>query len=220
MGIARATVILTDEAATGCAPASDIPKSLRQFRSTILGGRLLYDRARSVYWWWVVGQSGKKWENRPVLLTGTHPRTVDDKKRLTLPKRVREQLGDVNGLFVTPGPDQSLWLYTRPELERLAGKLDEAPATDAEARTFRRLFFAQMEEVEIDRTGRILLAERLVAFAGLQHEVILLGVRDHLELWDAGRWQEFMNQHGPRFDAVAEGAFRNAAPHSSGERGK
>jgi MraZ protein len=143
-----------------------------------------------------------------MLLTGTHPRTLDDKKRLTLPKRVREQLGEVSQLYVTPGPDQSLWLYTRDELERLAGKLDEAPATDAEARNFRRLFFAQMEEVEQDRNGRILIPERLLPFASLQHDVILLGVRDHLELWDAVRWQDFLTQNGPRFDAMAEGAFR------------
>src|SRR5271167_2989501 len=114
-----------------------------------------------------------------MLLTGTHPRTLDDKKRLTLPKRVREQVGDVTQLFVTPGPDQSLWIYTKDELERLSAKLDQTPATDTEARKFRLLFFAQMETVEIDRTGRILIPERLVVFAGLEHEVVLLGVRDH-----------------------------------------
>ncbi len=137
-----------------------------------------------------------------MLLTGTHPRTLDDKKRLTLPKRVREQLGDVTQLFVTPGPDQSLWIYTKDELERLSAKLDQTPATDAEARKFRLTFYAQMETVEIDRTGRILLPERLVQFAGLEHEVVLLGVRDHLELWDAKRWAAFLAQNGPQFDKL------------------
>lgn len=144
-----------------------------------------------------------------MLLTGTHPRTLDEKKRLTLPKRTREQVGEVQSLFVTPGLDQSLWIFTKDDLERLAGKLDRTAATDGEARVFRRLFFAQMEEVELDRTGRILIPDRLVQFAGLQHEVILLGVQDHLELWDAQRWQSFLQEHGPRFDKVAEGAFRN-----------
>src|SRR5262249_53675781 len=64
-----------------------------------------------------------------MLLTGTHPRTLDDKKRLVLPKRVREQLGQPETLFVTPGPDQSLWLYTQAGLEQLAARLDQAPAT-------------------------------------------------------------------------------------------
>jgi MraZ protein len=140
-----------------------------------------------------------------MLLTGTYPRTLDDKKRLALAKRVREQLGDPKTLFVTPGPD--LWLYTQDGLERLAEKLDQAPATDAEARVFRRLYFAQTEAVDVDGSGRVLIPERLVQFAGLKHDVVLIGVRDHLELWDAERWQRYIEQHAPRFDAVAEGAF-------------
>ncbi len=143
-----------------------------------------------------------------MLLTGTYPRTLDDKKRMALPKRVREQLGDPETLFITPGPDQCLWLYTQTGLEQLADRLDQAPATDAEARVFRRLYFAQTEAVDVDKNGRVLVPERLVQFAGLQHEIVLIGVRDHLELWDAARWQEYLTQNAPRFDAVAEGAFR------------
>jgi MraZ protein len=139
-----------------------------------------------------------------MLLTGTHPRSLDDKKRLALPRRLREQLGDPQTLFVTPGPDQCLWLYTQDGLERLAEKLDQA--SDSEARVFRRLYFAQTEAVDVDRTGRILVPDRLAQFAGLQHEVVLLGVRDHLELWDAARWQQYLTQNAPRFD---EGAFRS-----------
>ena len=137
-----------------------------------------------------------------MLLTGTHPRTLDDKKRLTLPKRIREQVGEVTQLFVTPGPDQSLWIYTKDELERLSAKLDQTPATDGDARVFRRLFFAQMEAVDLDRTGRILIPDRLVQFASIQHEVVLLGVRDHLELWEAQRWQSYLTDHGPQFDKL------------------
>jgi MraZ protein len=160
----------------------------------------------------VVVIDGAEWEAvgavAIMLLTGTYPRTLDDKKRLALPKRLRDQLGEPTTLFVSPGPDQCLWLFTQAELERLAEKLDQSPATDAEARVFRRLYFAQTEAVDLDKTGRVLVPERLVQFAHLQHEVVLLGVRDHLELWDANRWQQFVNEHAPRFDAVAEGAFR------------
>ncbi len=143
-----------------------------------------------------------------MLLTGTHPRTLDDKKRLALPKRLRETLQNPEILFITPGPDQCLWVYTQAGLEQLAERLDQAPAADAEARVFRRLYFAQTETVDMDRNGRILIPDRLLNFAGLQHDVVLIGVRDHLELWDAARWQVYLNQHGPRFDTVAEEAFR------------
>jgi MraZ protein len=146
-----------------------------------------------------------------MLLTGTHARTLDDKKRLGLPKRIREQLEDPTALFVSPGPDGCLWVYTRDGLEQLSAKLDESPATGSEARTYRRLYFAQTEEVDVDRTGRILIPERLVQFAGLAREIVLIGVRDHLELWDAARWQQYLAQNAPRFDAVAESAFEKGS---------
>ncbi|MBM4095907.1 MAG: division/cell wall cluster transcriptional repressor MraZ [Planctomycetota bacterium] len=142
-----------------------------------------------------------------MLLTGTYQRTLDEKKRLVLPKKVREALGDPESLFVAPGPDKCLWLHTGGELERLATRLDDRPATDAEARLFRRLFFAQAEAVDVDRAGRILLPDRLVALAGIGHEVVLVGVRDHMEVWDAAQWEAYLRRHESMFDQVAEEAF-------------
>ena len=142
-----------------------------------------------------------------MLLTGTYPRTLDDKKRMALPKRVRELLQEPTTLFVTPGPDQSLRVYTEAALQRLAEKLEQTPAKP-ETRVFERLHFAQTEAIDVDRSGRVLIPDRLLQFAGLKHEVVLIGVRDHLELWDAECWQQYLAQHAPRFDAVAEGAFQ------------
>jgi MraZ protein len=135
-----------------------------------------------------------------MVLTGTFPRTVDDKGRLALPKRIRELLKEPVTLFVSPGPDKSLCLYTESDLARLAGKLDEAPATDAEARVYRRLYFAQTEAVDIDKAGRMLVPERLAQLASLQKEVVLIGAGDHLELWDAARWAHYLDEHAARFD--------------------
>jgi DNA-binding transcriptional regulator/RsmH inhibitor MraZ len=53
-----------------------------------------------------------------------------------------------------------------------------------------------------------LIPDRLLQFAGLQHEAVLIGVRDHLELWDGQRWRDYLTANAPRFDAVAEGAFK------------
>jgi len=142
-----------------------------------------------------------------MLLTGTYPRTLDDKKRMALPRRVRELLQEPATLFVTPGPDQSLWVYAPEALERLAARLEQAPATDANGRVFQRLYFAQTEAIDVDRSGRILMPDRLLQFAGLKHDVVMIGVRDHLELWDAERWQQYLADNAPRFDSVAEAAF-------------
>ncbi|MFO0865191.1 MAG: division/cell wall cluster transcriptional repressor MraZ [Gemmataceae bacterium] len=81
------------------------------------------------------------------------------------------------------------------------------PAADGEARVFRRLFFAQMEAADLDKAGRIIVPPRLAQLAGLGREVVLLGVRDHLELWDADKWKHYLGEHGPQFDKVAEKAF-------------
>ena len=143
-----------------------------------------------------------------MLLTGTYPRTLDDKKRFALPKRLREQMNNPGLLYITPGPDQCLWIYTTECLDQLAGRLEQEPNTGTEARTFQRLFFARSESVNVDRLGRILVPERALQFAGLNHDVVLIGVRDHLELWDAERWQQYLAQNAPRFDAVAEAAFQ------------
>jgi MraZ protein len=141
-------------------------------------------------------------EVAPVLLTGTHPRTLDDKKRLALPRRLRDQLGDAALLYLVPGPEQSVWVYTQEMLEKQADRLDQAPPGE-DMRAFRRLYFAQSEAVEVDRSGRILLPDRLLQLAGLGHDVVLLGVRDHLEVWDAARWQAYLDRHAAGFDRVA-----------------
>jgi len=143
-----------------------------------------------------------------MLLTGTHERTLDEKKRLALPRKIRETMRNPELVFISPGPDQCLWLFTQENLESLAARLDNVPATDAEARVFRRLYFAQTESAELDKAGRMVIPDRLSGFAGLDREVVLIGVQDHLELWDTTRWKKYLEDHAPRFDAVAENAFR------------
>lgn len=143
-----------------------------------------------------------------MLLTGTHERTLDEKKRLALPRKIREAMRNPELVFISPGPDQCLWLFTQENLESLAARLDNVPATDAEARVFRRLYFAQTESGELDKAGRMVIPDRLSGFAGLDREVVLIGVQDHLELWDTARWKKYLEDHAPRFDAVAENAFR------------
>jgi MraZ protein len=141
-------------------------------------------------------------------LTGSYPRTLDDKKRVALPKRVREELGNPERLFVTKGLDQCLWLYSQAEFDKVADNLGESTGPVREVEVFRKLFFAATEMVDVDRSGRILIPERLIQFAGLKHDLMLNGNGKRLELWDSERWQEYEAQNALRFDAVAEQAFQ------------
>jgi MraZ protein len=133
---------------------------------------------------------------KPQPLTGTHPCTLTDQHGLTLPKQLRQQIGDrpLRALYVAPGPEQSLWLYSAAGLERLSERLERSPAGDSRVRQARRLCFAQAEKCGVDRTGHTNLPDHLVQYAGLQQEVVLLGVGDHLELWDARHWQEYLQR--------------------------
>jgi MraZ protein len=127
---------------------------------------------------------------RPRPLTGTHPCRLDEDGSLVLPEALRRQLDEpgCRTLFVVPGPEEVLWLFTGTALEKWAAQFDESAAGAARARSARRLCLAQTEACTVDRAGRVRLPERLARYAGLRQDVVLIGVGDHLELWDGPRW--------------------------------
>ncbi len=144
-----------------------------------------------------------------MLLTGTFVRSVDDKLRVAIPKAFRDALPDheSKGLFVTPGTDGSLAIYAADGLAELAVRLAAASPTGQDVRAFSRLFYARAERVDTDRQGRVRLPAHLAELASLGKEVVLLGVRDHIELWNKEAWDKYLAQRAPQFDQIAESAF-------------
>lgn len=144
-----------------------------------------------------------------MLLTGTYLRSVDDKLRVAIPKRLRDALGAAleSGLFIAPGTDGSLALYTEEVLTKLADRLAIASPAQQDVRAFNRLFYAQAEWAELDSQGRVRIPTQLAQSAGIQDDAVLLGVQDHLELWDQSRWQEYLQTRGKQYDEIAERAF-------------
>ena len=144
-----------------------------------------------------------------MLLTGTFARSLDEKQRVAIPKRLRDALDcpSGGGLFVAPGTDGSLGIYTEDSFARLAERLAQASPTAQEVRAFTRLFYARAQRVELDSQGRIRIPPELVALAQLSKEVVLLGVQDHLELWAAERWQAYLNEKQIHYDEIAEAAL-------------
>ncbi|HEY7328405.1 MAG TPA: hypothetical protein VH592_12225 [Gemmataceae bacterium] len=127
-------------------------------------------------------------------LTGTYQCSLDEKGQLTLPRAIRDQLGGSDTVLVSPGPDKCLWLTNQPHLERLGERLDQSHANEADVRVFKRLYFAQTEKLTINGDGRVTIPERLGQFAGLHQEVVLVGIDDHFEVWDAARWRSYTQQ--------------------------
>jgi MraZ protein len=123
-------------------------------------------------------------------LTGTYPLKLDDRKGLTLPKAILEQLGHCATVLVSPGSDKCLWLTNQAHLDRLAAKLDRSPARESDVRGFKRLYYAQTSKVPM-KDGHLVLSDKLVQFAGLGQDVVLVGIDDHFEVWDLARWRRY-----------------------------
>lgn len=143
-------------------------------------------------------------------LTGTYSRTLDEKHRLTLPKRLRDQLGesDIDRLFITPEPSKCLGVYAPKAFEALATRISQQSSNDAELRNFLRLFYARAEEVDLDKQGRVRLPERLMTYADLTPDVVLIGVQTRAEIWDRQRWESFLEEQGSHYDEIAARAFQ------------
>lgn len=122
------------------------------------------------------------------MFTGRHQHNIDDKGRMIIPARYRENVN--HGAYVTLGFDQNLMVLTPEAFEQLAANVNRMSLTDPSGRDLRRYVFSSAEFVELDKVGRILLPQYLRELAGLQNEVMLVGSGDYFEIWDLGRWMQ------------------------------
>src|SRR5579871_410688 len=154
-----------------------------------------------------------------MLLTGAFTRAIDEKLRLAIPKKLRDALRSQREdiLYVTPGTDRSLALYTEETLSVVAERLARASAGGPDVRAFSRLFFSQAERVEIEHQGRIRIPPELAQWAGIGREAVLLGVQDHMELWDRARWDDYLGRQRAQYDQCADAAL-SAAPFQADRR--
>jgi len=130
-------------------------------------------------------------------LTGTYPCLLDGKRLLTLPPMVMEQLGNPDQLLLSPGPDVCLWLTGPAHIQKLSDRLEQSGAAEKEVRIFRRLFFGQIEKLQVVQ-GKLVIPERQALFAQLEKEIALVGVEDHFEVWDLQKWREYTQKQAPQ----------------------
>ena len=153
-----------------------------------------------------------------MLLTGSYRRSLDEKLRLAIPKTLRDALASdsqLNSLFITPGTDNSLAIYTESVLETLGQRLAQSSPAAKDTRAFSRLFYAQAQPAEVDGQGRLRVPPELAKLAGITAEVVVLGVRDHLEIWSGTAWDQFLAATQPSYDELAEKVIRGAGEISS-----
>lgn len=130
-----------------------------------------------------------------LLLTGEYQHVIDSKSRVLISNKLRNQIDvDEHGsdFYLVLGANGILCLYPEKYFEQIV--LAVAPETDAadEAVVFERISFALASRVELDGQGRLLLNERLRKRAGLKDKVTLVGVRDHIELWNSENWEQYL----------------------------
>ena len=119
---------------------------------------------------------------------GEYNHTIDTKGRLIIPSKFREVLGDE--FVVTKGLDGCLFVYDNQEWTAFEEKLKALPLMNKESRKFVRFFLAGAASLEVDKQGRILIPSVLREFAGLDKDVVLVGVGARIEIWSKEKWDE------------------------------
>jgi len=135
---------------------------------------------------------------------GEYHHTIDDKGRLTLPSKIREQLGDE--FVVTRGLDNCLFVYPKEEWNQVITKYKELPNTK-DARNFMRFLLSGATITLFDKQGRINIPIPLSKYASSEKECVIIGVNDHLEIWSLDAWNQFIDTNEENFSDIADKLF-------------
>ena len=136
------------------------------------------------------------------MLLGTHTPKLDEKGRIFLPAKFRDELQD--GLVVTRGQERCLYVFTSKEFASVHEKIAQAPVTSADARRYMRVFLSGASDETPDKQGRVLLPQLLREYAGLSKDLVIIGVGSRAEIWDATSWSEYLAQNEESFATQAE----------------
>lgn len=126
------------------------------------------------------------------MFTGEYRHAIDAKGRVAVPARFRAELAP--GAFVTRWIDNCLAIFPRPEWDRLASRVADLPFSDAGARVFSRFVFSGAFEFQLDAQGRLVLPPSLREFAEVKSDVVVVGARDHIELWEPAKWATYSDE--------------------------
>ncbi|MBE6155927.1 MAG: division/cell wall cluster transcriptional repressor MraZ [Firmicutes bacterium] len=143
------------------------------------------------------------------MLMGEFHHNIDDKGRLVIPTKYREEMGE--SFVITRGLEKCLYAYSHTEWNKLVEKLNELPFNRKDARTFIRTFFSGATVCEFDKNGRINITSPLVSYAGLSKECVIIGVNDRLEIWDEKTFNSFLDENSENMEEIAENLFENVS---------
>ena len=136
------------------------------------------------------------------MFLGTHTPRLDEKGRLILPAKYREEL--TRGIVLTKGEERCLYVFSRAEFDQIAAGRRPEPGDAKPARGYNRVFFASAEDAIPDRQGRITIPPALREYAALQRDCVVIGNNTRLEIWDSAAWEAYLTEEEDVFSQGSE----------------
>ncbi len=140
-----------------------------------------------------------------MLFMGTYTPKLDEKGRLILPAKFRDELA--GGVVITKGQERCLYVFPMPEFQRISEELRSAPMTHKAARAYSRVFFASAHDEVPDRQGRVTIPVLLREYAGLDRELVVIGASTRVEIWDKQAWETYLADSEDDFADIGEGVL-------------
>lgn len=141
------------------------------------------------------------------MFMGEFHHNIDDKARIVLPSKFREELGE--NFVITRGLDGCLFIYSKEEWNNLTSKLKTLPFTKKDARAFTRFFLSGATECAFDKQGRITISTPLATYASIKKECIIIGAGDRIEVWSKDTFDNYFNENEENISDIAENLFDN-----------
>ncbi|WP_046472060.1 division/cell wall cluster transcriptional repressor MraZ [Allosalinactinospora lopnorensis] len=136
------------------------------------------------------------------MFLGTHSPRLDEKGRLFLPAKYRDELS--GGLVITKGQERCLYVFPVDEFQRITDALRSAPVTAKAVRDYSRIFFASASDEVPDKQGRITIPPGLRAYAGLERDCVVIGANTRLEIWAEQAWADYEAEQEQAFADLSE----------------
>ncbi|WP_309080028.1 division/cell wall cluster transcriptional repressor MraZ [Zhihengliuella sp.] len=136
------------------------------------------------------------------MFLGTYTPRLDEKSRLILPAKFRDELG--NGLVLTRGQERCLYVFSQREFERVHEQMRQAPISSRQARDYIRVFLSGASDEVPDKQGRITIPASLREYAGLGREVAVIGAGTRAEIWDGDAWNDYLAEQEKTFSETDE----------------
>jgi MraZ protein len=147
-----------------------------------------------------MGKSGRKWEIK--MFFGFYEHTLDDKGRLVIPRKMREEAGVK--VYILKGYDGALSIYKQSTFEKLVEEINSLPYNKKESRAFLRIQLSSVCDLDVDKAGRVQIPTQLLSKYNIGKQVVVIGAGDHIEVWDQDTYAKYEAEAEANFEDIAQ----------------